>query len=101
MLLRRQWQSAEERSTLRFAGFLRQRGGTTVGQIAESSAAPLSASRELLELVLANLVDGVLVVDAKGGRIYANAEAARLTGYPSAEALLHAPPDEAFQRFEV
>jgi len=72
-----------------------------VRQTAESSAAPLSASRELLELVLANLVDGVLVVDSAGTRIYANAEAARLTGYPSADALLHAPPDEAFQRFEV
>jgi PAS domain S-box-containing protein len=72
-----------------------------VGHTAESSAAPLSVSRELLELVLANLADGVLLVDATGTRVYANPEAARLTGYPSPEALLRAPRDEAFQRFEV
>jgi PAS domain S-box-containing protein len=76
-------------------------GGRIVSQTAQSSAAPLSVSRELLELVLANLADGVLVVDATGARVYANAEAARLTGYPSAEALVRAPPEEAFERFEV
>src|SRR5205823_8632397 len=80
---------------------LREIRGTTVAQPAESSTVPLRASRELLELVLAHLVDGVLVVAASGARVYANAEAARLTGYPSPEALLGAPRDEAFQRFEV
>jgi PAS domain S-box-containing protein len=72
-----------------------------VGQTAEDSTAQASASRELLELVLANLAAGVLVVDAHGARIYANEEAARLTGYPSADALVRAPSEEAFHRFEI
>ena len=56
---------------------------------------------EVLEHVLGALLEGVLVVDASGRRIYANEEAARLTGYPSAEALLEAPPDEAAARFDI
>ena len=46
---------------------------------------------EVLEHVLRALREGVLVVDAAGRRVYANEEAARLTGYPSVEALLEAP----------
>ena len=62
---------------------------------AECSAFPLYAARlvpwhspavpvEVLEHVLGALLEGVLVVDAAGRRVYANEEAARLTGYPSA-----------------
>ncbi|MGN6799905.1 MAG: PAS domain-containing protein, partial [Gaiellaceae bacterium] len=56
---------------------------------------------EVLEHVLGALREGVLVVDAAGRRVYANEEAARLTGYGSVEALLEAPPDEAAARFEI
>jgi PAS domain S-box-containing protein len=56
---------------------------------------------EVLEHVLGALHEGVLVVDAAGRRVYANEEAARLTGYASVEALLAAPPDEAAARFEL
>jgi len=56
---------------------------------------------EVLEHVLGALHEGVLVVDAAGRRVYANEEAARLTGYPSVEALLDAPPEEAAARFEI
>ena len=56
---------------------------------------------EVLEHVLEALREGVLVVDAAGRRVYANAEAARLTGYPSAAALVSAPPEEAAARFEI
>jgi two-component system phosphate regulon sensor histidine kinase PhoR len=56
---------------------------------------------EVLEHVLGALHEGVLVVDAAGRRIYANEEAARLTGYPCVEALLDAPPEEAAARFEI
>ena len=56
---------------------------------------------EVLEHVLGALHEGVLVVDAAGRRVYANEEAARLTGYPSADALLEAPPEEAAARFEI
>ena len=56
---------------------------------------------EVLEHVLGALHEGVLVVDAAGRRVYANEEAARLTGYPSVDALLGAPPEEAASRFEM
>ena len=56
---------------------------------------------EVLEHVLGALLEGVLVVDAAGRRVYANEEAARLTGYPSAAALLEAPPEEAAARFDI
>jgi len=56
---------------------------------------------EVLEHVLGALHEGVLVVDAAGRRVYANDEAARLTGYPSVDALLEAPPEEAAARFEI
>ena len=56
---------------------------------------------EVLEHVLGALREGVLVVDAAGRRVYANEEAARLTGYPSVAALLEAPPEEAAARFEI
>src|SRR5262249_15245529 len=36
-----------------------------------------------------------------GRRVYANEEAARLTGYGSVDELLDAPPEEAAARFEI
>jgi PAS domain S-box-containing protein len=72
-----------------------------VDQIVESSTPSLAGSRELLEVVLAHLNEGILVVDAHGERVWANDEAARLTGYAGAAELIAAPPDEALARFEV
>jgi PAS domain S-box-containing protein len=72
-----------------------------VHQIAESLTSALAGSRELFETVLRSLHEGVLVTSAAGARIYANAEAARLTGYASAEELVGAPPEEARMRFEL
>jgi PAS domain S-box-containing protein len=57
--------------------------------------------RELLEHVLAGLDEGVIVVDAAGRRVYANEQAARLTGYGSAAELLAAPREEAPARFDI
>jgi PAS domain S-box-containing protein len=56
---------------------------------------------EVLEHVLGAFDEGVLVVDATGRRVYANDEAARLTGYRSVAELLDAPPEEAAARFEL
>ena len=56
---------------------------------------------EVLEHVLGALHEGVLVVDAAGRRVYANEEAARLTGYSSVQELLDAPAEEAAARFEI
>jgi two-component system, NarL family, sensor histidine kinase BarA len=69
--------------------------------IAEGRTASLAAPRELLELVLARLHDGVLVADASGTRVYANEEAARLTGFASPDELLAAAPEEVLGRFDI
>jgi signal transduction histidine kinase/putative methionine-R-sulfoxide reductase with GAF domain len=68
---------------------------------AESLTSALAGSRELIETVLGHLHEGVLVTNAAGERVYANAEAARLIGYASAEELVSAAPEEARKRFEL
>jgi signal transduction histidine kinase/putative methionine-R-sulfoxide reductase with GAF domain len=72
-----------------------------VDQVTEGAASALAGSRELLEAVLANLSDGIVVGSASGERVYANDEAARLTGYATAEELLAAPRDEVWTRFQI
>jgi two-component system, OmpR family, phosphate regulon sensor histidine kinase PhoR len=72
-----------------------------VEESAQPTTIPLAVPRELLDQVLRALEDGVLVVDASGRRVYANAAAARLTGYASAADLIAAPPDEAAAQFEL
>jgi PAS domain S-box-containing protein len=73
-----------------------------MSQTAESrSATTLAASRELLETVLRHLSDGIVVTAVGGERLYANDEAARLTGYSTAEELQAAGLDQAAQRFEI
>ncbi|HEX4525263.1 MAG TPA: GAF domain-containing protein [Gaiellaceae bacterium] len=72
-----------------------------MSQTVEPSAPALAASRDLFETVLSHLRDGVIVSDAAGRRIYANDQAARLTGYDSAQELLAAPLDEPQARFEL
>ena len=66
-----------------------------------SEAPTFAAGRELFETVLRHLSDGVIVVGANGERLYANDEAARLTGYASGEELLAAPAAEALERFAI
>ena len=61
----------------------------------------LAGSRELFEAVLTHIGDGIIVVAASGERLYANDEAARLTGYGSAAELLAAPVDIVQDRFEI
>ena len=67
----------------------------------DTAAPAVAGALDLFETVLRNLTDGIIVVDASGERVYANDEAARLTGYASAEELLAAPPAEALGRFEI
>ena len=66
-----------------------------------SDAPTFAAGRELFETVLRHLSDGVIVFASDGERLYANDEAARLTGYASGEEMLAAPPGEALERFEL
>ena len=75
--------------------------GSELGQTVESSTSTLAGSRELFETVLRSLHDGIVVMNAAGGLIYANEAAAQLTGYASAEELLGAPLDEARTRFQI
>ncbi len=72
-----------------------------MSQTAESTSSTLAGSRELLETILRHLRDGIVVTAAAGERLYANDEAARLTGYPTADALVEAGLDRATQRFEI
>jgi PAS domain S-box-containing protein len=72
-----------------------------MSQTAESMSAALAGSRELLETVLRHLSDGIVVTAAGGERLYANDEAARLTGYPTADELMVAGLEGATQRFEI
>jgi len=72
-----------------------------MSQTAESTSAALAGSLEVLETVLRHLRDGIFVTAASGERLYANDEAARLTGYATAEELLAAGLEQARQRFEI
>jgi PAS domain S-box-containing protein len=72
-----------------------------VSRTVEPSRAASAAPRDLFETVLSHLRDGIVVSDAAGRRIYANDQAARLTGYPSARELLAAPDDEPRARFQI
>src|SRR3954447_2173518 len=72
-----------------------------MSQAVDSSASALAGSRELLAAVLSHLGDGIVVHAANGERLYANDEAARLTGFASAEEMLATAPDLALARFEV
>ena len=72
-----------------------------MSQTAESTSAAPAASRELLETVLRHLRDGIVVTAASGERLYANDEAARLTGYATADELMSAALEHAAQRFEI
>jgi PAS domain S-box-containing protein len=54
-----------------------------------------------LESVLTSVNDGITVQDPHGKLIYANEQAATLTGYPSAAALLGAPLLEVMGRFDL
>jgi signal transduction histidine kinase/putative methionine-R-sulfoxide reductase with GAF domain len=72
-----------------------------VRQTAESSTPALAEPRELFEIVLRHLNDGIVVLNPAGELIYANEAGARLSGYSSAAEMLAAPPGEARARFQI
>lgn len=55
----------------------------------------------MLETVLQHLQDGIVVTAASGERLYANDEAARLTGFASSDELIVAGLEGAVRRFEI
>ena len=54
-----------------------------------------------LEVILEGVGDGVTVQDQTGAIVFANSAAARLCGYPSAQALVETPVSEIMGRFEM
>ncbi|MGI8549906.1 MAG: PAS domain-containing sensor histidine kinase [Dehalococcoidia bacterium] len=58
-------------------------------------------SRDELQAVFQSVADGITVQEPGGRLLYANAAAARIMGYASAEEVLTAAPDEALQRFSL
>lgn len=61
----------------------------------------LQLSRDQLEIILEGVADGITVQDKRGNLVYANRAAARLMGYPSAQAALAAPLQEIMSKFEL
>lgn len=61
----------------------------------------LQESRDQLAVILRGVADGITAQTSAGQLIHANEAAARILGYPSVSALLHAPLREVIQQFEV
>lgn len=61
----------------------------------------MKKSRDQLEAILTNVADGITAQDTSGRVIYANAAAARLVGFESAEQMLTATPADYLERFEM
>ena len=66
-----------------------------------SSVSPLQLSHEQLAVVLAGIADGITALNPAGELVYCNDIAARLIGYPSAQALLAVPNTEILSKFEL
>ena len=58
-------------------------------------------SLRLLEVILGVVADGVTAHDVTGRLVYVNAAAARMSGYPSPEEMMAAPPGDYLRRFEL
>jgi len=67
----------------------------------ERTKGALKASRDQLEAILGGVADGITAHRPTGEMVYANDEAARVVGYPSAEALVKAPAAEVLHKFEI
>ena len=76
----------------------RRDGGDGAGQ---ESVAELRRAHEQLALILDGIADGVTVEERRGRLVYANAAAADILGYPSADALLAADPAQVLGRLAL
>ena len=63
--------------------------------------AAAEASAAQLDVILGGVADGIVAQDPSGTVIYANDAAARLVGFPSAQALTAARPPERLAAFEL
>jgi PAS domain S-box-containing protein len=69
--------------------------------ISEWTERELRQSWGQLATILQGVADGITVQDASGSLVFVNDVAARLSGYPSAQAMQEAPVEEVVQRFEL
>ncbi|HEX2728624.1 MAG TPA: PAS domain S-box protein, partial [Rubrobacteraceae bacterium] len=74
-----------------------------IKEIAERRRAEeeLRRSRDQLDIILRGVADGVIAQDSDGQVFYSNDTAARMSGYPSAEAFVEAPAQEVMSKFEL
>jgi PAS domain S-box-containing protein len=77
--------------------------GSQIGQFMERKEAEreLQRSRDQLGAILEAVAEGITVQAPDGTLIYANQEAARITGFPSGQAVVEAPRADVLDRFEV
>jgi PAS domain S-box-containing protein len=68
---------------------------------AQFQAAQAQEARQQLDAILQGVDVGISVQDAAGRLVYANQVAARMTGFPSPEAMLATPVAQLMQRFEL
>lgn len=61
----------------------------------------LRLAGDQLAVIMQGVADGITAQDPTGRLIYANDAAARVLGYPSAQALLETPPPNVMDKFEV
>ena len=61
----------------------------------------LADSPQQLQAILDTVADGLLILEPGGDIVYANEQAARLLGFPSAQILLEIPASEVLPPFEM
>jgi PAS domain S-box-containing protein len=88
---RRQAEEARARAS-------REEGARAAAQAAE---AEIRASRDQLAAILAGVADGITAIDHQGHVLFANAEAARLSGFASLDDFLASAPRDIVNRFEI
>ena len=62
---------------------------------------PLSRDGQLRDLIIAAIQEGVVAIDAAGRFVFANDAAARIGGYPSAEAMMASRRPEFLSRVRI
>jgi PAS domain S-box-containing protein len=67
----------------------------------KSAEEALKASRDQLDAILRGVEDAILVQTPEGLPVYVNDAAARMVGFPSADALMRKPPKEVLKRFVI
>jgi PAS domain-containing protein len=84
---------------IRLAGTIANHLASTT--IRTNARVALRESRELLEMIMRTVDEGVVVQSAEGGIVYANDGAARVIGFETAADFIAADRHEVLNRFEI